>query len=297
MKHLSYLGICAGFVAVCMTGVAVAAPKKKDTLDPQCEQKEKIGISECKERKLTGSALKACLDAAKYEAYEVLVINGKKKREGHYCEREDKIKDRYGEKCVTECPKGVTVLSRSLVQSGMKVKECRNEKSESYVVACREESKDDKKKPSDEKADKDKERLRAAEDRVLGGTPHDATHYDCAGMKRSSVCYGGDGRMIPQNRMRDGDVAIPESMKSQYGLNYGDKVLLQDTKTGRQTWVTVRDTNANQTIDFFREYSPSLGRSVRESTPMQELGYTYGTTYQGRTQLRVVQIDRTGRHN
>lgn len=311
MKRALLLTICFVTIAAPMLANAQTKPAKpKDTLDPKCEQKEKVAMSDCRERRLQGAALKQCLDKAKYEAYEVLVMNGKKKKDGHFCEREDKIKDRYGEKCLSECPKGVAVLSRSLVQSGLKVKKCRDEKNEGFVVACRQEEEKKKEDKKEDKKDsfkktggetdtKDKaERLKAAEEKVLGDTPHKATHYDCAGMGKATTCYGGDGvirtqEQRDQKRLRDGDIAIPQSIKSQYGLNYGDKVLLQDPITQKTAWATVRDTNAHETIDFFREYDPNTGGSVRESTPMQQLGFTYR---RGVANLRIIQIDRTSRH-
>lgn len=296
-------------------GYAHAQTKKPvDTIHPKCEQKEKVAKDACRERRLLGNELKRCLEKAKYTAFEVLAANGKKQK-SNPCEREEKIKEKYGEKCASECPKGVAVLSRSLVQSGLKVNKCRDKKGESYVVACRQEEEKKKEKCSGSDLDvnctskdmpktkEEKDKLKRAEDKALGGDLHTTTHYDCKGMGRSGTCYGADGVIRTQEdrdlkRLRDGDIAIPLSYKKEHDLNFGDRVLLEHTtKSGevRQAWVTVRDMNTAPTIDFFRETPQGGSRGVRESTPMRELGFTYGTTYGDRSRVRIIQVDRSGR--
>ncbi len=298
MKRLTI----AVFLCVsCASVVHAQAQKPQDKLHPQCEQKQKQAIRECKNRGLRGKTLERCLAQARYGAFETLSMSGTNKREKRYCERESTIKDKYGKKCISECPRGVAVLSRSVVEGGLKVRTCRDEKGENYVVACREEQKKDTDKEKEK--DTEKEKLKKAEERALGGEKNTTTHYDCRGMGRSSTCYGADGVIKTQadrdlKRLRDGDIAIPQNLKKQYDLNFGDRVLLEHTtKNGevRQAWATVRDMNSAPTIDFFREYDPGLGRSVRESTPMRELGFTYGTTYGDRSQVRIIQVDRSGR--
>ncbi len=289
--------------------------KPKDTLNPKCEQREKAAQSNCRERRLKGSELQKCLERAKYGAHEVLVLSGKNKKESRTCEREESMKKKYGEKCISECPRGVAVLSRTLVQSGINVKKCRDEKSENFVVACRQDEEKKKEKCSGSdldvnctsknmpKTQEEKDKLKRAEERALGGNAHTTTHYDCKGMGRSTTCYGVDGVIRTQEdrdlkRLRDGDIAIPLSFKKSHDLNFGDRVLLEHTTPSgevRRAWATVRDINAAPTIDFFREVPPGSQRAVRESTPMQQLGFTYGTTYGDRSRVRIVEVDRSGR--
>lgn len=295
---------------------AQAKPAKpKDTLDPKCEKMEKLGISDCRERRLKGDELKKCIEKAKLEGIEVFTPGKKGKMTSKDCMREEKIKQDFGHQCVNLCDKGIVLIPKQYAKS-LNVTVCseKGRTGKNEVVACREQKKcsgsdldpacTEKNKPKEQKKSQDKDALKKAEDRALGKQdPHTTTHYDCKGMRRSSTCYGADGVIKSQEdrdlkRLRDGDIAIPKDFKSRYDLNFGDRVLLEHTtKSGevRRAWATVRDINAAPTIDFFREHDTSLGRSVRESTPMRELGFTYGTTYGDRSQVRIIQVDRSGR--
>ncbi len=316
MKRALLLTIC--FVTIAAPILAHAqtkSAKPKDTLDPKCEKMEKLGISDCRERRLKGDELKKCIEKAKLEGVEVFTPGKKGKMTSKDCMKEEKIKEDFGHQCVNLCDKGIVLIPSKYAKS-LNVTVCnkKGRAGKDEVVACREQKKcsgsdldpacTEKNKPKEQKKSPDKDALKKAEDRALGKQdPHTTTHYDCKGMGRSSTCYGADGVIKTQEdrdlkRLRDGDIAIPQAYKSQYDLNFGDRVLLEHTaKNGevRQAWVTVRDINGAPTIDFFREHDTSLGRSVRESTPMRELGFTYGTTYGDRSQVRIIQVDRSGR--
>jgi bifunctional DNA-binding transcriptional regulator/antitoxin component of YhaV-PrlF toxin-antitoxin module len=323
MKRALLLTIC--FVTIAAPILAHAqtkSAKPKDTLDPKCEKMEKLGISDCRERRLKGDELKKCIEKAKLEGVEVFTPGKKGKMTSKDCMKEEKIKEDFGHQCVNLCDKGIVLIPSKYAKS-LNVTVCnkKGRAGKDEVVACREQKKcsgsdldpacTEKNKPKEQKKSPDKDALKKAEEKALGkGDPHTTTHYDCKGMNRAKVCYGASGiqddttaEQREQRRLRDGDIAIPKDLKSAYDLNFGDRVLLEhdvkDKKGNiietRRTWATVRDMNTAPTIDFFREYDAARGVVARESTPMRELGFTYGTTYGDRSQVRIIQVDRSGR--
>lgn len=263
--------------------------KKKDILDPQCKKEEQAEMKKCSQ--WTDKAKKTeCEKAAKRDAFEVLVLKNtgekvsdktnlsKQAKEGHYCVQEQKIANRYGKKC-GECKKGVAVISRKISQ-GITRNVC-NDAEKDYRVVCREEqdvptkngnqkqsgATDGTQKTAKEdgsKADTPKQRSAFDPDKAVT-----ASHYDCGGMKRAPVCYGGDGSKIEKNKLRDGDIAVPQSIVDAYNLKVGDPVRLRGPD-GREVVTTYRDINEQPRIDFYRP------TGVRESSAMQALGFTYG---------------------
>ncbi len=146
--------LCSGSLALAQTKKATPQNSKKaDTLDPQCEAKEKLRISDCNERRLKGAELKKCHEDARLEGVELVIKNKTGKVEHRRCMKETDIKHNYGEKCLKDCTRGVAVMSRGFFGSDKKsqaqgiaaaskrAEVCDDTATNGYIVMCRQEEK------------------------------------------------------------------------------------------------------------------------------------------------------------
>jgi rare lipoprotein A (peptidoglycan hydrolase) len=187
------------------TGFVYAQSKKqtskkaKDTLDPRCEQLERIKISECRETKKTGDALKKCHEDAKLEGVEVLKPGAKKGRfTSQHCVHETEIAKTFGADCIKKCPRGIALIPKGY-EKNINVEVCNDKGREgkNEVVVCRE---DDRRTPRDEKQkqldnvfgkQQGKENKKGAEGRIY--TPEQARRRIGQEEKGIASRYGDPG--------------------------------------------------------------------------------------------------------
>lgn len=126
-----------------------------------------------------------------------------------------------------------------------------------------------------------------------------ASYYSCL-QSQGSTCYGGDGRRVSENRLRDGDIAITPQLRRSIGLAHNEiaEVLLEGPN-GNRAWATVRDEIGfgNETVP---SYAPGAGQRVhidyfrepnrQTSSLMDTLGLGRSSGLQGN--VRVVLVRR-----